>query len=599
MPRSGIPELGLRATVVAALCVPMVLPNAALGYASGSSVTKDCHEQITLFALDSSEWPRGTTPPESENAERLAGQLAVPIPSAHENLWSVSTVIGVRWPDFEGAEPSDFVALNRVHTDVADQREHCLRAPSMDDTPDDPAGSREAVAACRAYIREQMEQAIGAEDRLDLEATETVELWLAFVGDDEVEVQRFGFHMGQALHALQDSFSHTVRTEDGRRIRHVLNYAESVGGTLDEDVDGHEHRSALDDCELGTPLLDARVSQATQASTALLQAVASAEGGRRGRLERVDAVLDEWLTFAEDDECVLDIDACNPPELAQSASGCTAGGRAGGGALVLMLGVLGCLAFRRNSIGLAGLLAFASVLVASAASAQDGVPGEEAMPPASEIPDEEREADATIDASGDEELAEEAQEQEQEGAVVVGADPSKDELSVVEERQVEADSGGMAINDGVGFQLSVFGSLDEAGFGGSLGLRFPIGEHFILGVDGEYDSWLSTEAGRLENGAFNGYLTGIIVWAIFDRVEIRSNIHAGVTVLLSDLYNADRGSVGPFFGVTPISAAVRVTRAVRVVLDPGGIFVEMPRIDPGPPLLRRSHRLMVGIHITP
>jgi len=594
MHRTELSEFGLLATMVAVLCAPLVAPNAALAYASGSSVTKDCHEQITLFALDSSEWPRGEAAPESEDAERLAGQLAVPIPAEHENLWSVSTVIGVRWPDFEGAEPSDFVALNRVHTDVADQREHCLREPSMDDSPDDPAGSREAVAACRAYVREQVELAIGAEDRLDVEATETVELWLAFVGDDEVEVQRFGFHMGQALHALQDSFSHTVRSEDGRRIRHVLNYAESVGGKLDVDVDGHEHRSALDNCELGTPLIDTRVSQATQASTELLQAVASDDGGRLGRLERVDAVLDGWLTFADDGECVLDIDECSPPELAQSESGCTAGGRAGGGAAALMLGVLGWLAFRRNSLGLAGFLVFASVLVASAASAQDAAP-----PAPSEISEEEREADATIEASGNSDLSEEAQEQEQEGAVVVGADPSEEELSVVEERQVEAESGGMAINDGVGFQLSVFGSLDEAGFGGSVGVRFPIGEHFILGVDGEYDAWFSTEAGRLETGAFNGYLTGIVVWAIFNRVEIRSNIHAGVTVLLSDLYNADQGSIGPFFGVTPISVAIRVTRAVRVVLDPGGVFVEMPRIDPGPPLLRRSHRLMVGVHITP
>ena len=562
----------------------------ARAYATGSSATKDCHERITFSALDSSDWPRGETAPPSESAQRLADQLAVAIPAEHQNWWAVSTVIGARWPDFEGAEPSDFVVLNRVHTDDSDQREHCLRGPSMDDTSLDPAGSRAAVADCRAYIREQVELAIGSADMVDLEATEEVELWLAFVGEDEVRLQRFGFHMGQALHALQDSFSHTVRTDDGRQVRHVLNYVESVGDQLDEDVDGHEHRSVLDDCELGTPLLDARVSQATRASTELLQAVALADGGRRGRLERVDGVLDAWLSFAEGDECTLDIDSCEPPEFAQPTSGCAASGGLGGGALTLLLVILGGLAFRRSSIGLAAVLVLSGLTIATGASAQD-----ESYP--SGFDGARQEQDAS-DAATDDELAEEVRETEAEGATVADVGPRDDELAVVEPRRLEAD-GGMAINDGVGFSVSLFGSLDEAGFGGGLGLRLPLAENFILGIDAEYDAWFSIEAGRFETGAFNGYLSGIIVWATFHRVEVRSSLHAGVTVLLSELYNSDRGSVGPFLGVTPISVAIRVTRAVRVVLDPGGVFVEIPRVSPGPPLIRRAHRLMVGLHITP
>ena len=596
----------------------LIAPSAVQAYATGSSATKDCHERITWSALDGSSWPDGATPPPDEQAERLAEQLAVTVPERHQNLWAVSTGIGTRWPDFQGSEPSDFVALNGVHQNPVGQREHCLRMAEHDDVPGgDPAGSRAALEDCRAFIMEQVTLALGPDETVDLNATETVEMWLAFVGKDEVDVQRFGFHMGQALHALQDSFSHTVRTEDGHRVRHVLNYIELAGDGLNEDVDGHAHSSALDDCELGTPLLDARVSQAMAASTDLLNAVADGSNGRAGRIANVHAVLERWLSFAEDDPCVNDIDQCQPPELAQTQSGCSAGGRLSGGAIALILGVLGFLAFRRRAIGVAAALVFGGLMVASVASAQDVPPtSEEAqaleaeraaeaearaqeLQEAREQAEEEAREDALERQENEEEVREQAQEIEAEGGVVVGVDEEGDELAVVQKRQIEAEDGGMAVNDGVGFQVSLFGSLDDAGIGASLGLRFPLTPHFILGVDTEYDAWLSVEAGRFETGAWNSYLTGIIVWATLDRVELRTNLHAGLTVQLSELYNSERFSMGPFFGITPVAVAVRVSRAVRVTIDPGGIFVEIPRVDPGPPLLRRAHRLMIGLQITP
>jgi hypothetical protein len=48
----------------------------------------------------------------------------------------------------------------------------------------------------------------------------------------------------RALHAGEDSFTHTLRTPDMHGIVHVMNYAEAVGGTLEEERDGLAHSSA-------------------------------------------------------------------------------------------------------------------------------------------------------------------------------------------------------------------------------------------------------------------------------------------------------------------------------------------------------------------
>ncbi len=97
----------------------------------------------------------------------------------------------------------------------------------------------------------------------------------------------------------------------------------------------------------------------------------------------------------------------------------------------------------------------------------------------------------------------------------------------------------------------------------------------------------------------NVYLTGIIVWTALGPVEIRSNIHAGISVLLFDYPSADKGSIGPFAGITPLALGIRVHRALRVTIDPGGIFFEVPAIGTGVPLAHRHHRFAVGLHWTP
>jgi hypothetical protein len=52
-----------------------------------------------------------------------------------------------------------------------------------------------------------------------------------------------------AIHAIEDSFTHTYRTPDGMEISVALNYIDEVKGTLVESRDGPAHATALDRCD--------------------------------------------------------------------------------------------------------------------------------------------------------------------------------------------------------------------------------------------------------------------------------------------------------------------------------------------------------------
>src|SRR5207248_6912062 len=87
-----------------------------------------------------------------------------------------------------------------------------------------------------------------------------------------VPLPLFYVRIAQALHALQDAFTHTLRTADGLRVTSVLNWVEYVGGTIYEPRDGPSHMLALDGCIDADAALALRRRLATEASVSLLLA---------------------------------------------------------------------------------------------------------------------------------------------------------------------------------------------------------------------------------------------------------------------------------------------------------------------------------------
>lgn len=577
----GFDETRFIATIAltGAVCAGLAsVPTTAHGFSTESAVRHGCHEQITVAAVESAGWPGGVQPPApDETTRRILDDTAFELPAGIRDPWSVSMLLGNRHVDLRGHERSDFVALAHEAAKPDRQPEHCLRKPEHDGEQ----GNVEALAACRAWILEQIGLALGSGSEVNLYATEEHEVVLDFRGPIDIALPRYAFRMGMALHAVQDGFSHLLRTEDGRGVTAVMNYAEWVDGNNDysERKDGLGHLSQTDRCGSDQPQhQQERVDLAARASAELLVAVNDPAGGRAGRLARAEEVLDRWFTFVPG--CTIDNDYCGSPALEDWESTCSVAdtaprGRAWWGLLPILVAV-GLLGRRRigRFIGLAAPLL---ILCAStpALAQYEGV----------------RRAQ-------DEDLEETQDKARDEGAEVVGVSPDGEEVELVERRTADSEDLGAPINRGFGMRLGLGGAIDEEGGHVQLGFRVDTLDWLTLGVDVEYNPWFSLETLESAPGAGNLYLTGIFTYGVVGPVELRTTAHAGVSMLLWDMVGADRFSVGPAFGVTPLGVAFRAGRVVRITVDPGGVFFAIPKVQ-GVPLIHREHRFTVGVRFTP
>jgi len=262
----------------------------AAAFTLETAITEGCHERITLNALRGAPWPDGVSPPIASREDLvLAENLPFLVPAGLDR-WSMSVMVGVRDNDLEGYSLSDLPELAAVHGAI-DQSAHCLRSA----TQDFDQGDNEALSACRLFIHHEIDQALGASEVPELEPSEEVQVALRFQRQ-HVRLSRYAFHMGRALHALQDSYAHSFRAPDSETVVGVLNYIDAIVSlSFNVSRDGHAHMGALDECT-GSAVAVHRATVATESSSALLKAVAAA-GSRAERVARIDAVLDQSLRY--------------------------------------------------------------------------------------------------------------------------------------------------------------------------------------------------------------------------------------------------------------------------------------------------------------
>lgn len=323
---------------------------------------------MTLAALLAVGWPAGQSPPPLEDLDqRILEDLPFRVASSAQDPWTLSLLIGVRENDLKGVAPSDLPGLSEVHNDPLLQSEHCLRGPA----DDGPAGDATALLSCRSFILGELASALGSGDEIDLEARTTTRVNLAFRGEAEVSVRRFGFHLGRALHALQDSHAHSFRASTDGRVRHVLNFVDHARRDDYSEVrDGHAHIAALDVCSDEDQPLSPRAQRAQDASKMLLEAVMDQEGGRAGRIARIQAVLDQALDREEG--CEPGNRWCNAPELELATSCAAFPGRAAWSWPLLVLLLLAMAKMRRaraSAVGLLLLLSSGPVIASEASTA--------------------------------------------------------------------------------------------------------------------------------------------------------------------------------------------------------------------------------------
>jgi hypothetical protein len=520
-------------------------PGVARAYTIASAISSGCHEAITADALRAVRLELPTAAPlaADRNEQALIDDVEFPVPGDLRDLGGVTLLLGARDNDLKGRASNDVTQLALVHGDPQLQREHCLRG--SDD--DEPGGSEAAVANCRAFIRERIEEALGGLDAMgmpDPANRTSLSIYLALRHRVDAPLPTYYVRIGQAIHAVEDSFTHTYRGADGMQITVVLNWVDEANGTLVEATDGPPHASELDRCDDPDDLRHQRRLLATEAATAILRATLDPQAGNDQKIAAVDAILDQYLGYTPG--CTFDNGWCQAPEHAYgNGGGCSVTGgdrRVSAWAAALLVAVF-LFSRARRPRGRGAKLGIAIVAVSIATL----LPGRA--------------------------LA----ETETSPAAAASAPPASVAWG--------AHLGGAASAN--------YGALATA-----LGARLRLGKHWTFGVDGEWNPWFAVNgASNIRAGAFNAYATAILrVPLSYEKFDLRTTLSLGSSTLLIDLYGAPKGSTGIFAGFSPLGLEWALSRRLYVTLDPLGYALPAPQLG-GVPFAFPQYRATVGIEL--
>ena len=517
-------------------------------------------------------------------------ELAVPLPLAKEDralmadvpftipgdladIAAVTLVLGVRDNDVKNFAAVALDQLASLNADPNGQKQHCLRRAEQDE----PTGSQAAVDDCRAYIRETLLSALeglGSDGLPDGDQREPLQVTLSIRGEVTVSVPMFYLRAGRAIHAIEDSFTHTFRNAaDRHKITVVLNWIEYADDTLIESRDGPAHMKELDRCDDPDERRAERHRLAVEAGTAALSVLLDRTTDRAAKSSGVDAVLDKYLSFDTEAHCTSDNHWCNAPELAyaNTGCGCAAAGRepwtrspwlafAALGGLVLLFRVRRRVRITSTQkIRRAGRRRHAAALASTLGSAVALCP---------------HEAQADSPLSGMENSA------------------------PVRALKGKSNAGAPSTEDPVGafFGRADFGaSYDNPALTGGLGLRYQISRPLMFGFDAELNPWIATSPTRVRAGAFNAYVSIIRRFQLkTESLNIRSQAGIGLSVLLIDLVGAPAGSSGPFFGLSFLGVEWKVARGFYLTIDPTYLALPVPHLT-GAPFGYPQYRFLVGV----
>jgi hypothetical protein len=599
-------------------------PNAAHAYTIANEMSTGCHEQMTAQALRRirTELATAAPLPVTNDEKALVDDLQFTLDRDMHDLGAATLIAGVRDNDLKGLSADDLTALAEVHGDPRNQEEHCLRAADEKE----PGGSAAAVSACRAFIRGRAMDAItglDANGMPDLAKRTVLSIHLSIRGRVDAPLPTYYVRIGQAIHAIEDSFTHTYRTPDQMKITVVLDWLHQVAGTLVEPRDGPGHATALDRCDDPDALRKARHGLAIEAATEFLRATLDPQKTPDQKMAAVDAVLDKFVSYSPD--CTFDNRWCDAAERAYAnpnGCGCRVGSTPGGlrmvlsGVSIALLAIVRRARRRRPHAAVILTIAGAIVLHPTGVRAQSERKNKAVIGP--DAPTTTTTTQAGRPATSDRPAGPPTTTM----TTVLASTPGVADTTAttivtpsITTTIVSAPTGGDkhqppptiipvkepgprdATATAFGAYVGTSGSIDKAALAGTLGLRLRASKQWTFGLDGEWNPWLSLNGTTVRAGAVNTYASAMLRFPLaYENFNLRTTLSLGTSYLLTNLYGAPSGSVGLYGGVSFLEVEWKLSRVFYLIINPVNIALPILQIH-SVPLLYPQYRFSVGLEV--
>jgi hypothetical protein len=122
-------------------------------------------------------------------------------------------------------------------------------------------------------------------------------------------------------------------------------------------------------------------------------------------------------------------------------------------------------------------------------------------------------------------------------------------------------------------------------------------QHWSFGLDGEWNPWLSVNGTSFRAGAIDIFGSAMLRFPLaYENFNVRTTVSLGASYLLSNLYGAPSGSLGPYVGVSFLGVEWKLSRAFLFVINPLNIAVPVPQIK-GVPLAYPQYRFTLALEM--
>jgi hypothetical protein len=543
---------------------PAAAARVAFAYTISSPITAGCHEKITTDALRAVRLELATAAPlpANSNERALIDDLQFTPADDMTDLGGATLLVGVRDNDLKGRDSMDLSQLAMVHGDPNAQEEHCLRHAHEAE----PGGTAAAVVDCRAFIVERIGEALAGLDTTgapDLSNRTSLPLYLSLRHGVNASLPTYYVRIGQAIHAIEDSFTHTYRSPDEMRVTVDLDWVDEVDGDLVESTDGPPHASELDRCDDPDALRQLRRELATEAATAVLRTTLDPDQTNDQKMAAVEVILDQYLSYSPG--CTFANNWCQAPEHAYGNGefSCSMAGtdrRPSPWEWFVILG-LSVLAWRRtwwrHGKKALGVMVIPWITNRAFAQPEPGRPPPDALVVAAE-----HEAPPAV-------------------TTPVKEPGPKDPSQIA-----------------LGAYLGGSGSVDNAAAAAALGVRLRFSKHWTFGLDAEWNPWIAVNgATAVRAGAFNWYGTFILRLPLaYEQFNLRTTVNLGVSRLLIDLYGAPKGSTGIYAGFSPLGIEWKMSRYLFLIVNPLNYAMPTPQLK-GVPFSYSQYRFTIGLEV--